>query len=81
MTFDPEDYPLGLKDIVETADTPVLYEPGLIVAESDYVIVHGRSTMHRVSSRACGSPRCAFISEDCCPERSIPVERNAAAPG
>jgi len=32
----------GLFNLVRSAPPPLKYEPGLIVAENDYVIVHGR---------------------------------------
>ncbi|WP_420997104.1 nuclear transport factor 2 family protein [Cupriavidus sp. 30B13] len=46
----------GLFDLIRNAPATLKYEPGLIVAEGDYVIVHGRFSGH-------GRPR-SWIAAD-----------------
>jgi predicted SnoaL-like aldol condensation-catalyzing enzyme len=42
----------GLFELIRSAPNNMRYEPGVIVAEGDYVVVHGRFTGHGLSPRA-----------------------------
>ena len=47
----------GLFNLIRNAPAAMRYEPGLIVAEGDYVVIHGRFTGHGLS-------RAAWIAAD-----------------
>ena len=50
----------GLFDLVRSAPQTLRHEPGLVLAEGDYVIVHGRFSGR--GDQPTGSPPTSFVS-------------------
>ena len=54
----------GLFDLIRSAPATLKYEPGTVVAEGDYVIVHGRFS--NTGGRKTGSPPMSSASPTAC---------------